>query len=129
MATVFGTPRGEMLQQWCMQHGWALFYFDQYGGPRFPNFRLLDPLVAQVSHAAKNYTVAANDSAAFSNLWAQARAGAISPQSAWNTLVGTSAQTSTSLAMRPLSAYECAEPQHCVGVSVRNNTCICRDFT
>ena len=112
--------------------------------PQAPNGRLIDPRAFAHSSFAHNYTLAKADTDSFLSIRAAAHAardrGVISPQqwSAWWARLSTGSERGgyrlsslagkkrvSSLAVQPLSAYQCAEPDNCIAVTQRNLTCIC----
>ena len=120
-----------------MEHGWPLFWNHAAAGPGSditlaPNVRLLDPVVLAHSRAGHNYTIRANDSLAFNTILATAKTTKHSKEhyaKFWSVLLrgenATTTYTPTTLAVLPLSAYQCEAPERCVAVSQSSLSCIC----
>ena len=120
-----------------MAHGWPLFWNNAAAGTGSdmglrPNVRLLDPVVLAHSRAGHNYTIRANDSLTFNTILDTAKAtkhNASQYAKFWSVLTrgenATTTYSPTTLAVLPLSAYQCEAPERCVAVSQSSLSCIC----
>lgn len=142
--SMFGTATGDIARAWCIKNGWVLFW--NYAAAAAASdlslatsARLIDPMVLKHSRAGHNYTVRSNDSAFFTQFYAEAKTIIKTKKPAayermWFVLTRGNitrsskthaSSTPTTLAVQPLSAYQCARPETCVGVTQLDATCLC----
>ena len=132
------TLTGDLVRSWAMAHGWPLFWSHAADGTGSdmtlaPNARLLDPVVLAHSRAGHNYTIRANDSLAFNTTLTACKTtkhNASQYAKFWSALLRgenatATAYSPTTLAVLPLSAYQCESPERCVAVSQSSLSCIC----
>eukprot|EP00040_Diaphanoeca_grandis_P034216 m.211239 g.211239 ORF g.211239 m.211239 type:complete len:504 (-) comp33104_c4_seq14:15-1526(-) len=144
---LFGTPRGDVLRQWCIKMGWPLVWafnplmsFFRCGPAgnapecKFPQnltvgnntaaVRILDPMVLQNVETGSNVTVTPDLLANFEHLWNSTNINNV-PQSElspnWNKLEAVAFAT---LAVEPLF-FDACEHEDCIGVLVNSQTCVC----
>jgi len=142
--SLFGTPSGERVREWCRRYRWTLVWslglnlgldpdhgmphfwdIKDRPGPFWVNHRLVDPAV----QADINASVRPGDVAAFSAAWSRTAAARglrkQLPQDwklAWEHLTGN---TSSALRIFPLRATSCANSEDCVGVTA-DRECVCK---
>lgn len=134
-ASLFGTDKGVELQQIASKFQWPLFWAYGEGiqtGPQPPqgpsqtsqklNRRFADPSIVNISNATMSSAAAQQ----FQTVWNEAkelrRVRPITDDDLSNWWESLSEQ----LQVAPVSATSCAQPHHCVGVTLPGHDCICK---
>lgn len=138
---LFGSPKGQVLRDFCQRHQLPLVWALGPGVPEGQVFgsnstfvvreRLMDPLTVPPGFAA-NITVTRSALAAWNTSWAQVAAARLQNETHINNNVtfwvdafdGTSAAGPSFFAIHPLNAGQCANVDACIGADV-NGHCVC----